>query len=239
MKSLLKIIPRKLIAAIRFISIFNNGFGHSRRAEGLCLNNKDLPVPWITYPCFEFLSRLDFSNANIFEFGSGSSTLWWSKRAKSVNSIEREEDWYQFIKLQCPSNVTIELCKNEGKYAESILTKNINFDVIVIDGAVRFPCVETAIKKIKDNGIIILDNSEWYPNACKFLMGRGFVQIDFCGFAPINAFTSCTSLFVKNLAALSSLRFEPGWAPIGGKFVKAHDDTTIDKIKKETLLLVD
>jgi precorrin-6B methylase 2 len=239
MKFLLKIIPRKLITAIRFISIFNHGFGHSRREGGLCLNKKGLPVPWITYPCFEFLSRLDFRNANIFEFGSGSSTLWWSKRAKSVNSIEREEDWYQFIKSQCPSNVTIELCKNEGKYAECILTKNINFDVIIIDGAVRYPCVETALKKIKDNGIIILDNSEWYPNACKLLASKGFVQIDFCGFAPINAFTSCTSLFIKNLAALSILRPESEWLPVGGKFVKAHDDTTIDKIKKETLLLVD
>ena len=147
MNFLLKVIPRKLITSIRFISIFYNGYGHSRREKGLCLSNKGLPVPWITYPCFEFLSRLDFSNANIFEFGSGSSTLWWSKRAKSVNSIERDENWYENIKAQCPSNVTIELCKNEGKYAGTILTKNINFDVIVIDGAVRYPCVETALKK--------------------------------------------------------------------------------------------
>lgn len=239
MNFFLKIIPRRLITSIRFIGTFNRGFGHSRKENGLCLDANGLPIPWITYPCFEFLSRLDFSNANVFEFGSGSSTLWWAKRARAVYSVERENDWYQTISAQCPLNAKIELCRNELKYAKNILTKNINFDVIVIDGAVRYPCVEAALKKIESNGIIILDNSEWYPNACRLLREEGFVQIDFCGFSPINAFTSCTSLFFKNLAALSIFKSKPHWMPIGGKFLNAHDDVTLDEIAKETLFLTD
>jgi precorrin-6B methylase 2 len=234
-----KLIPRKIITSIRFITIFNKGFGHSSRDSGFCVDGKGLPIPWITYPCLEFLSRLDFRNANVFEFGSGSSTLWWAKRAKSVHCVEREEDWFHLVQEKLPANSNIQLCRNEGKYAEMILETNINFDVVVVDGAVRYACVEASIKKISDNGIVVLDNSEWYPKACAVLKANGFAQIDFSGFSPINAFTSCTSIFVKNIAALQHRQTENEWTPIGGKFLIAHDDRPFNEIGKETLTLID
>jgi hypothetical protein len=55
------------------------------------------PIPWYTYPATEYLSHLDFSRLTVFEYGSGNSTLWWAKRAKSVFSVEDDKDWFEKI----------------------------------------------------------------------------------------------------------------------------------------------
>ena len=153
--------------------------------------------------------------------------------------MEREEDWFHLVKPQLPPNVNIELCKNESRYADSISSKQVKFDIIVIDGAVRYPCVETSLDKINEDGIIILDNSEWYPNASSHLRKNGYIQIEFSGFGPINAFTSCTSIFFKNTKILSKRLNHKDWSPIGGRFLIAHDDVTFREISRDTLRLVD
>lgn len=230
-----KVIPRKIQTGIRFLSIFNGAYGHSNTRYGLCLNGHGEPIPWITYSCLDFLSTLDFSDCTVFEYGSGSSTLWWSKRAREVYSVEREADWYKRIKPEIPFNARVTLCANELQYANTILNIDASFDVVVIDGAVRFPCAQAMIPKLKPLGIVILDNTEWYPNLSQFLRENGFYQVDFSGFGPINAFTSCTSIFFKDPQALSKRNIMPEWAPIGGRFLYAHDDQPLEKIDKKTL----
>lgn len=235
LQAIRNLIPRKAVTATRFISIFNRDFGHGRRHQGLCLDGQGSPIPWITYPCLEFLSRLDFSNCSIFEYGSGSSTLWWAQQAKTVRSVERETDWYTLIKPKLPANARLELCADETLYADTILGAEEDFDVVVIDGAVRFPCARALLPKLKDRGIIILDNTEWYPNLATFLRERGFFQIDFCGFGPINAFTSCTSIFFRDPALLAQRLNTKQWAPIGGRFLSAHDDKALERIDPAAL----
>ena len=69
--------------------------------------------------------------------------------------------------------------------------------MVVIDGAVRPPCARALLPKLKARGIILLDNTEWYPNLANFLYENGFYQIDFSGFGSLNAFTSSTSLLFR------------------------------------------
>lgn len=126
-------------------------------------------------------------------------------------------------------------CPDETRYADEILKLEGEFDVIIIDGAVRFPCVERALTKISADGLIILDNAEWYPNACAHLRQEGFAQIDFIGLPPVNAFTSCTSLFMRNMKILSNRAQPAFWKPIGGKFLLAHDDMPLKAIAPSTL----
>ena len=56
------------------------------------------------------------------------------------------------------------------EYISSIYAADVKgFDVIVIDGQVRFDCVKPAFDKLKDNGIIIFDNSDWHKDTKKEL----------------------------------------------------------------------
>jgi hypothetical protein len=57
-----------------------------------------------------------------------------------------------------------------------------------------------SMKRIKENGIIILDNSDRtdYQQGINLLIDKGFKKIDFSGFCPIVNFKSQTAIFYRN-----------------------------------------
>ena len=231
-----KVIPRKIITLIKFYKIFNNIYGHSNIKDNFIYNGYGHIFPWITYPCIEFLNRLKLDDCTVFEFGAGSSTMYWSKKAKKVRSIEKDKNWFDAIKNKIPKNCEVTLAQSDEQYIGHIQKFDENFDIIVIDGAVRYPCAQAALKKISERGLIILDNTEWYPETARMLNNNGFTQIDFSGFPPINAFPSCTSIFYKKTDLLDKRLNKAGWAPLGGRFIKAYDDKSFDLIDPQYIL---
>jgi len=231
MKQLLrKVIPRKLLTIIRFYKIFNNVYGHSNVIKGFIHDGNNKPLPWITYPCIEFLNRLDLKDCEVFEFGAGSSTLYWSGKVQAVTSVEKDKEWFDRIRDYMPSNCTLFHAGADVDYIRYINQHKKKFDIIIIDGAVRYPCAQEALNNISDRGFIVLDNTEWYPNTAKFLTSAGYVQIDFIGFPPINAFPSTTSIFYKSSELIESKLEQHHWAPMAGRYLDAYDDKVIGEI---------
>ncbi|MEC9022406.1 MAG: SAM-dependent methyltransferase [Pseudomonadota bacterium] len=179
-------------------------FGHQKSNEAFSpIDNKGNPVPWFTYPAFEFLENLDFSSKTIFEWGSGNSTLYWSKRCKEIISIDDKEEWTDLVKGA--ANVTAMNISGED-YPTQILNYD-DLDVIIVDGIKRLECSKYAIKKIKRGGMIILDNSDWYVGACDQLAAADdFIQVDFSGFGPINNYCWSTTLFMHRNFSFSRRR---------------------------------
>jgi len=199
---------RFLICAIRMPFVFIHLRGHIAKSGALSVDAKGNYVPWLTYPFIDFIENLDLSDCSVFEFGSGSSTFWWSERVKNVVSVEMDSSWFDFIYSRRPSNVEIALCQNGGEYPHAINATVNNFDIIVVDGAERYKSATCAIQKLSEEGVIILDNCDWYPNAATMLRSNGFVQLDFYGFSPNNSFPSITSLFYKNNTLLKKRKYE-------------------------------
>lgn len=171
--------------------------------EEACVDKNGEPIPWYTYPAIEYIKQIDISDKRIFEFGSGNSSLFWASLAKEVVSIEEDGSWYQSRLEQKKMNMRIIFEENNENYASSILKEEGLFDVIIIDGKVRDMCCKAALQKIKENGLIILDNSDWgrkideIGSAVKILKRADLIQVDFCGFGPINDYAWCTSFFFK------------------------------------------
>lgn len=232
-----RIVPRQLVVLVNVLRIFFALWNHTPKKDETLCDGSGQPIPWMTYPFIEFLKELDFADCTVFEFGSGSSTLFWAARAKSVTSVERSLAWFQKMKPLLPTNCSLTHQGNESLYAQEILKGELQYDIIVVDGAVRFSCAQEALKRIKPEGIIILDNTEWYPQTAAMLRDDGFVQIDFSGLGPINAFSSCTSLFFKNPARLMRRRSQKDWHPVGGKFLMAYDDKPFSEIDPRVLVL--
>lgn len=155
-------------------------------------------VPWLTYPFVDFIENLKLSDCVVFEYGAGSSSLWWSSRVKSVCSVEMDSRWAEFIEEKLPNNSQLILCEDGGQYPISIDRFDRQFDIIVVDGAERYKSAKYSINKLTENGIIVVDNTDWYPNTAFMLRNNGFTQLDFYGFSPNNSFPSITSLFYKN-----------------------------------------
>lgn len=182
-----------------------------------CVDSSENPIPWYTYPAIEYLKQLDFSDKEIYEYGAGNSSLFWASRAKSVISVEHDREWYLKIQKQQPVNQKIFLIDNEDEYVKFIEQTHQNYDLIVIDGMARLACAKVAVQSLAKGGLIILDNSDWYPETTRYLRESGLIQIDFKGLGPINYYTWTTSLFLRrdvNLKPRSQTQPEPGIASL-------------------------
>ena len=159
------------------------------------------PIPWITYPAFDFLRvRLPMLES-VFEYGSGNGTRWWATRAAQVRAVENDFHWYEAMKGLVPANVELfyEDLDNGCGYEDKVLTDDRDYDLIVVDGRRRNKCIKQALKRIKARGILVLDNSdrEEYSVGIQELVASGFRQIEFSGFCPIVNFKSQTSIFYR------------------------------------------
>ena len=170
--------------------------------QKLPVDKNNNPLPWVTYSFIDFISGRLTNSMDIFEYGSGNSTLWYSKKVKSVTSVEHDSEWYEKIKNSMPDNVTIyheNLVYNEA-YCHFSSTLNKHFDVIIIDGRDRVNCIKNVLNSLKENGIIVLDDSEreQYNEGIEYLLDKNFKKIDFWGISPGAFFNKCTTIFYKN-----------------------------------------
>lgn len=160
------------------------------------------PIPWFTYPATEFLRRRIHPDMSIFEYGCGSSTLWWSKRVNEIVSVEHDEDWYLQTANKIPENVKLHYIKLEynGDYSRKVKEYKNRFDIVVLDGRDRINCAINSLTALKEDGIFIWDNSdrEGYESGYNFLYKNGFRKMEFVGLVPITNFKSETGIFYRS-----------------------------------------
>jgi hypothetical protein len=158
-------------------------------------------VPWITYPCLRFLESRILPRMAVFEFGSGASTAWWSKRVARVISCEHERAWFERVRAKVADNVEmIHASPEGGEYSGQILRYRREFDVVAIDGEDRINCAINAVDALKEDGVIVWDNSdrEFYQAGYDFLLARGFRRVDFWGIGPLLLTEWLTSVFYRD-----------------------------------------
>ena len=71
------------------------------------MDKESNPLPWVTYGFIDFISDRLNDKMDIFEYGSGNSTLWYSQNTNSVTSVEHDKNWFEKISKEMPRNVTM------------------------------------------------------------------------------------------------------------------------------------
>lgn len=180
----------------------DSGWNKSVRKR-LPLDNDNNEIPWLTYSAIHFLNDRMKENFSIFEYGSGHSTIWFSKKTARIISVEHDLKWFNRMKGRFSDypNITYKYHPlGSGEYVNEILQYTSEFDIIVIDGRERVKCGLNSLKALKNNGVIIWDNSERadYHEGYEFLMDNGFRKLDFRGLGPIMTFEWCTSVFYRD-----------------------------------------
>ncbi|MBS1959500.1 MAG: class I SAM-dependent methyltransferase [Bdellovibrionales bacterium] len=219
------IVPRWLLCGVRAGWILVKYRGQVKTdSNGLIVDKQDAHIPWITYPAMDFLRSWDLSGLDVFEFGSGSSTLFWLEQGAKVTSVDHDSMWQKRVQEILGSRAHVEY-RDENSYANYINEVGKKFDVVMIDGARRYNSAHEALKHLKLGALLILDNSEWYPGACKMLRDHGFTQIDFEGFTPITSFPSVTSVFHREPIRFKYKPKNNRWVPLGAvPFPNVIDD---------------
>lgn len=177
--------------------------------QGLPINSDDNEIPWYTYPAIEYLTQLDFSQKSIFEFGSGNSSIFWAKRSKNIISVEHDKNWYKTIAKKKLNNQEILLLEKKDDYINALKKIDKKFDIIIIDAKYRYECVKHVVEYLEDDGFIILDNSDWYPEAAEILRNKNLIQVDFAGFGPTNGYAWVTTLLLSRKCNLIPLNKQP------------------------------
>jgi len=168
-------------------------------------------LPWYNQNKIDFLekNRTLLSNFNIFEYGCGFSTLYFSQFAKSVTSAELRAEWFEKIShLLLQNNLQADLHLVKYNFANCIneffVSKINNQDniFIIIDSNDRAKCLQicTQIANTHPNTIIMLDNSERenLQNEIQNTQNQGFHTKTFVGVRPVDGKTSTSTLFCKN-----------------------------------------
>lgn len=200
-----------------FLKILNDFWGNEASTQTKqSINGKREPIPWFTYPSIEYLSQIDLKDKSILEWGIGNSTLFFSSRCLSIDSVEHNDEWFNKISNQLPTNSTGHLVTKE-EYANFPFTLNRKFDLIIVDGINRKECLESAVKLVNENGMIIFDNSDRNPEYCKMMRNNGFIEVDFHGFGPIVNFTTTTTIFFQRGFNFTPLSIQPV-VPFGGGY---------------------
>jgi precorrin-6B methylase 2 len=169
---------------LSWVKSFNCGLSQDRSGNYL---------PWMTYPFIEYLSSKLNNEQVIFEYGCGSSTLFFASKVNKVIALESNKIWYEIIKQKLLeakiSNVELIYFDNalqDSNYEIFASQYKEKFDLIIIDSLKRFACAANSINAIKTNGAIILDDSERknYRKIFDFFSNHDFIQKDFPGIAP-------------------------------------------------------
>ncbi|MES2454366.1 MAG: FkbM family methyltransferase [Bacteroidota bacterium] len=159
------------------------------------------PIAWVTYSFIDFIKERISKELDIFEFGSGNSTIFYAELAKSVYSVEHDQEWFsKSAQINLP-NVNMIHCelKPGGDYCKSAVHTGRKFHMIIVDGRDRVNCCKQALHALTENGVVVLDDSERpdYAEAKAFFKAQGFKHLPFTGMAPGAIVSKCTSIFYK------------------------------------------
>jgi hypothetical protein len=213
MRIIHKLTPARFFTTVECARVLWEGYGHhSSAVDWNSLDGKGKPMPWVTYPAWEYPRNLDLREKRVFEYGSGNSTLFYAPRAGRLECVEHDTGWFEKVKERLPDKVMISLKTDRVEYTKAV-ARNAPHDLITIDGEFRPECAREAVKCLSEQGMILLDNSDWYPNTAAFLRACGLIEVDFTGFGPLVGYVTTTSVFLKpgfNFQPLSGRQPEPG-----------------------------
>ena len=189
-------------------------------------NFSSLDLPWWTFHAIDEVEGFLRKNpdSKVFEWGSGASTLWLSKLAAKVVSVEYDRQWHEKLAQAVTgfpeySNVELRLSpafpiqggtepvvsRKKGfegldfsKYVDELENSQGLYDLIVIDGRARRDCLALAQARIRPGGIIVYDNveRERERNAVHSL-ADGFDVLWTKGLTPCLPYPSQTALMRK------------------------------------------
>ena len=94
------------------------------------------------------------------------------------------------------SSILFSYSSDPKDFVNSIISCDKQFDVIVLDSVYRYDCVQPALDCVKDEGMIILDNSDWHKNTKELLDKSDLIPVHFHGFKPLHVDSETTSCYI-------------------------------------------
>lgn len=146
-----------------------------------------LGSPWWSYAATaevdRFLREDCGGHAQVFEYGSGASTVWLAARAAHVTSVEHDTGFAPVVRdllaehgltdavdlhvVPAPASAAPVLPsaapsargRDFAAYAGTLDRVGGDYDLVVVDGRVRVACVAVALRHLRPGGVVLLDDA--------------------------------------------------------------------------------
>lgn len=129
--------------------------------------------PYMNNKEIEFIRSFFSDRFDVLEWGSGGSTIYFSKFCNRYFSIEHDKSWYDKINKIKPENVKYYYVKNNlprshpTKKEEFIDYINFvdkigvrRYDLVLIDGRARKFCAEKVLDYVDDESLVFIHDWE-------------------------------------------------------------------------------
>jgi hypothetical protein len=179
----------------------------------------ELGLPWLSFGAIRFLEKFLRPNMQIFEYGSGGSTVFFASRCQSIVSVEDNAEWAKRVRDRLNgvknANVIFSPTTKISHGSDGLPFDDVEFsasdyvraidgmapEVVMIDGSedwllkqtrrsICFHHIEPAMKR---GTIIILDDSWAYPELRA--ENRAKRVITFWGVGPCRKGCTSTDVF--------------------------------------------
>ena len=166
------------------------------------INKDGDPIPWMNYSFIDFLEPRLKQTMNVFEYGSGYSTLYLSDKVGSVTSVEFDKSWFKKMKLSLDKceNCTVIFRPGQSEYVTAIKEfGDKRFNIIIIDGRDRKECIQHILPLLSDDGVVLLDDSwqEKFDEVFEYFKENRFRELSFSGLKPGGMIVEQTTVFYK------------------------------------------
>lgn len=137
--------------------------------------------PWLTREAITYLERILKPSDKVLEYGMGGSTVWFSKRALRVDSIEHDLSWFDLVLKAVQQDPLLNVglhhvppdndFEQYVQFGRKLGEGGGGFDVVVVDGRRRVRCIRAISEFVLPGGLLVLDNAErpHYQEAQDFL----------------------------------------------------------------------
>jgi hypothetical protein len=190
---------RQLIAR-RNSYLYETGWMESLRRGQPCRADGS-PTPWMNHAVMALLEERLAPDLDVFEWGSGFSTLFFASRVCSVTSVEYDRKWHELVSKQAPSNVRVIYCEQDvdGSYCRAILGDERRYDLVLVDGRDRVNCVRQGATRLTDRGVLLLDDAqrERYADGIAHAKSLGFRALGLEGLKPLSHRMARTIVFYR------------------------------------------
>lgn len=171
----------------------------------------ELGVPWVSWPCIDYLRSHVKAGMKVLEWGGGGSTVFFAALGCEVTSVESNASWQRRIDSALKAHglsgrVRSRLIECEGgdpalreRYVHAA-EEGGPWDVILIDGwegpeLTRMDCARTAASCLSRDGMVVLDDAwvERYREAP--VIFSALSRLEFWGLGPARLGVTKTDVY--------------------------------------------
>lgn len=173
--------------------------------------------PWWSFAAVDAVAEAVRPGTKVLEYGGGGSTLWMADRGAEVTVVEDDASWAEVLRghlgegasvlLREPEDVgTIASSVYPGKFFDSYVgaaaeLADDSLDMVVVDGRARVACGLAAMPKVRQSGMLLLDDSDRpkYAELCSAL--SGWDRHDYDGVRASGGRPTQTSIWTRPVQA--------------------------------------